>query len=191
MKFKVKARDILLGLLDVYVVTMWSNPYGRCRKEYYEYFQWRHANAVTRNKVHRSLNYLKKRDLIGIYQTKTGKFIELTDHGKRRLSSYFIKNKLKLPANRRWDGKWRVVMFDIAEGNKVGRDVFRGTLKRLGFYPLQKSVFVYPYECYKEIVFIRDFYGLKGITYGVMERIEVGVNLLKIFSESKVIKEIE
>lgn len=39
---------------------------------------------------------------------------------------------------------------------KIVREAFREALKRLGFQKVQKSVFVYPFECYQEIAFLKE-----------------------------------
>ena len=39
-----------------------------------------------------------------------------------------------------WDGKWRIVVFDIPESKRVVRDILRNRLKLWGFTPWQKSV---------------------------------------------------
>lgn len=41
-----------------------------------------------------------------------------------------------------WDGKWRIVVFDIPEQKRVIRNLFRRNLKKWGFKPLQKSVWI-------------------------------------------------
>lgn len=58
----------------------------------------------------------------------------------------------------RWDGIWRIVMFDIPEKKKSTRDALRYQLKRLGFIELQHSVFVLPYKCQDEIEYIIEYY---------------------------------
>ncbi|MBI4034031.1 MAG: hypothetical protein HY378_00590 [Candidatus Brennerbacteria bacterium] len=66
--------------------------------------------------------------------------------------TYDIDNiKLK---RQRWDGKWRLVTFDIPDSKKTAREALRRKLKELDFYPLQKSVFITPYRCEDEIDFI-------------------------------------
>src|SRR3989344_4593151 len=60
--------------------------------------------------------------------------------------------EIKKPA--RWDKLWRLVIFDIPEEERTGRMALAAKLKELGFYPLQKSVFIHPYECKDEIDFI-------------------------------------
>lgn len=39
-----------------------------------------------------------------------------------------------------WDGKWRIVVFDIPENKRLVRDILRSRLKLWGFKPWQKSV---------------------------------------------------
>src|SRR3990167_9161260 len=48
---------------------------------------------------------------------------------------------------RRWDKRWRVLIFDIPEYRKGLRDKIRHTLDGIGFVRLQDSVWIYPYDC--------------------------------------------
>ena len=41
-----------------------------------------------------------------------------------------------------WDGKWRIVIFDIPEEKRIIRNLFRRNLKKWGFKHLQKSVWI-------------------------------------------------
>lgn len=47
----------------------------------------------------------------------------------------------------RWDGRWRVLIFDIPERRRRLRDGIRHTLRTNGFVRMQNSVWVYPYDC--------------------------------------------
>jgi len=51
----------------------------------------------------------------------------------------------------KWDNKWRLVIFDIPQEFHNKRNRFRKRLKSLGFYKIQKSVFVFPYPCENEL----------------------------------------
>jgi len=63
-------------------------------------------------------------------------------------------NYLRL-SDKPWDRKWRIVVFDIPEKPfKKQRDIFRSKLKSLGFYLLQKSVFVCPFVCEEELGYV-------------------------------------
>ena len=52
------------------------------------------------------------------------------------------------------------MFFDIQTSQKTKREALRGKLKELNFFQLQKSVWVFPYPCQKEIDILRDFFGL-------------------------------
>ena len=81
-----------------------------------------------------------------------------------------------------WDGRWRLVIFDVPEKLRKGRDALREKLKDLGFYELQKSVFIFPYECKNEIDFLIEFFHLrKFVRYGILEKIDNDLHLRKVF----------
>ena len=64
---------------------------------------------------------------------------------------------MKISRPKKWDGLWRLIIFDIPESHKQGRDALNKSLKNLSLYPLQRSVFIYPFQCQNEIDFICDF----------------------------------
>jgi phenylacetic acid degradation operon negative regulatory protein len=66
---------------------------------------------------------------------------------------WFGRSLLKYHKQRRgkWDGKWRIVIFDIPQELHKNRNYFRNKLRALGFYMVQKSVFVFPYPCGDEL----------------------------------------
>jgi len=82
--------------------------------------------------------------------------ISLTDKGRlKALNLRFRGLDKKIEKHKeKWDGKWRMVAFDIPNEFKKGRDALRYRAQRAGFYELQKSLFLYPYDCEKEI---KDF----------------------------------
>lgn len=51
----------------------------------------------------------------------------------------------------KWDGKWRIVIFDIPEKRRAARDLLRYNLKSWGFTPWQKSVWVTKKDCAKPL----------------------------------------
>ena len=112
--------------------------------------------------------YLKNKGLI-IFEKKNNQiYIRLTKAGEKEAGKYQI-NKLKIKIPKKWDGKWRVIIFDIPEKERIRRNAFRGKLKELGFYSLQKSVWVYPYPCEKEINLLREFFNLSKRNLMVLE----------------------
>jgi hypothetical protein len=102
----------------------------------------------------RKLRELKMRKLISFKELADSLArIELTQNGKQIVYQYKLDEmKLRRPA--KWDGAWRLVIYDIPNFNKKARDVFRLRLKFLGLYSLQKSVWISPYDCWNEIEFL-------------------------------------
>ena len=86
--------------------------------------------------------------------------IVLTENGKRKALTYQI-DEMKIKKSKKWDKKWRVVLFDIPEKKKKIREAVRHHLKNLNFFEYQKSVFVHPYDCKNEIEYIIEFYDIR------------------------------
>lgn len=116
---------------------------------------------VDRQYLYRAIREFKKERLVDWKEKPDGSIrVVLSDLGKKRVLEYnFDAMKIKIPPH--WDGKWRIVFFDIPEKRRKARDALRKKLKELGFYELQKSVFVFPYECRNEIDFIIEFFEIR------------------------------
>ena len=54
------------------------------------------------------------------------------------------KRKERLPHKKKWDGKWRLVSFDVPLYDNNRRTFLRGLLKEFGFSKLHGSVWVCP-----------------------------------------------
>ncbi|MFZ2720173.1 MAG: hypothetical protein WAZ27_04885 [Minisyncoccia bacterium] len=86
----------------------------------------------------------------------------------------------------RWDGKWRVLMFDVPEYRRGTREKIRRTLQRIGFQYLQDSVWVYPHDCEDLITLLKaDFHIGKDVIYLVASAIEGDTALRKRFNLSQ------
>jgi len=101
------------------------------------------------------------------------KHIEITDAGRRAL--YLEQEKMRLASMRgkRWDKRYRVVMFDIQEKYKTTRDSVRHILRECGFLRLQDSVWIFPYDCEELITLVKSDMRLgKALLYAVVDSIE-------------------
>ena len=84
----------------------------------------------------------------------------LTPKGEGRLKKIILDDiEIKNPT--KWNGKWYLVMYDFPIRFKKVRDAFRWKLKDMGFLQFQKSVWIYPYPCERELLFVADFYGVR------------------------------
>ncbi len=86
--------------------------------------------------------------------------ITLTSQG-RRFAGYLQIDGLKIQQPKKWDRKWRLVMFDIAQPKRKHRNALRGKLEELGFALYQKSVWLHAFDCRDQISILKDFFGLK------------------------------
>lgn len=84
-----------------------------------------------------------------------------------------------------WDGKWRMVAFDIPDKYKTGRDALRRKLGSIGFCKLQESIFITPIDCIKEMKLLVDFFELeKYVRFGILESVDNEEYLKKLFKLS-------
>jgi len=108
----------------------------------------------------RSFYYLRSQGYINI-ENKNGQiYISLTKEGKKIAGRHNIDD-LKIKQSKDWDKKWRILIFDIKEKQKIKREALRGKIKELGLYKLQESVWVYPYLFSNEMEILRTFFYLK------------------------------
>ena len=105
----------------------------------------------------------------------------LTRRGEGMLRRWqFLDFKLQRP--KKWDGKWRVMIFDIPEKQKKTRNYLTLLLRRAGFERLQDSVWVYPYDCEDIITLLKTDFGIgKNLLYLIVEELENDKHLRKVF----------
>ncbi len=102
----------------------------------------------------RKLRELERRRLVSFKELPSGDVrIELMHRGKLLVRQYQLET-MKLARPARWDRTWRIVMYDIPQGQRQASNAFREKLRQLGLFPLQRSVWVSPYECIGELEFL-------------------------------------
>ncbi len=78
----------------------------------------------------------------------------LTEKGRAVIGAVYA-SEYRIPEPVFWDGKWRIVMFDIREKRRRARSQLRTLLAGVGFLRLQDSVWIYPYPCDEFIGLVR------------------------------------
>jgi len=117
-------------------------------------------NAIRRESLKGSLISLYNSKLISLRPKGDAYEIVLSHEGKK-LAARFDLEKLSIKKQKRWDGLWRIVLFDIPELRKKARDAIRFHLKDMGLVEYQKSVFITPYPCAKELTFVAEFFQVR------------------------------
>jgi len=131
--------------------------------------------------VERAIDRLHDKGLIRFERSDKGTFVRITGKGERVLTH--IGQGGRGPRRQpKWDKKWRLVIFDIAERRRPVRDGLRATLINIGFVRLQDSVWVYPYDCEDLVALLKaDFRVGRDVLYVIALAIENDGELRKKF----------
>ncbi len=131
--------------------------------------------------INRNIESLVRTGLIKYsHDDKGNATLELTRKG-RWMS--MLRKPLDIHAEKKkWDGKWRVVIFDIPNEKGRLRAELRRGMQLYGFHLLQKSVWIYPYGCDDFVTLLREHLDLaQGVVYLTVSQIEQSDTLRKEF----------
>lgn len=172
-------QKIILLLLGGLVLGLSRSP-----KQYFRIVKKisREWEEINRQSLERSVRSLYKSKLVEMKNNPDGTTtMVLSKEGKKIALVYDIFN-MKIKEPRRWDNRWRILMFDVPEKMKRVRESFRMHFKQMGFYEFQKSVFVHPYPCEDEFEYIVEFYNARRyLRFIVAGKIDNELELKKHF----------
>lgn len=116
----------------------------------------------------------------GLLSAKAGRVL-LTEKGQKTLQRMELAHSCLIRRNK-WDGKWRVLVFDIPNHRRGLRDRIRLSLKANGFERLQDSVWVLPYNCEDFVSLLKAELRIgKDMQYLIVDSIENDRALLEAF----------
>lgn len=122
--------------------------------------QWRRSRQYSKKQIMDAEGNLRRGGYTEKIMGKDKKQrVRLTKKGEAYLQKILFED-IRLPEPKKWEGSWTFVLFDIPVQFSKERTAFRWRLKNLGFYQYQKSVWVYPHPCEKEILSIADYFGV-------------------------------
>ncbi|PIQ68699.1 MAG: CRISPR-associated endonuclease Cas2 [Candidatus Taylorbacteria bacterium CG11_big_fil_rev_8_21_14_0_20_46_11] len=151
--------------------------------------QWRlikgmleHWKEIDKGTVERAIASLYESRLIEERNNADGTTtLILSEDGKKRALTYRSRD-MKIRPPTMWDKKWRVVIFDIPEDERDARNSLREHLADLGFYKLQQSVSVHPFECRDEIDFLVELHDIrKYVRFMLVEHIDNELDIKRFF----------
>jgi len=161
--FMAATGTLILSSLFAPNVAQLLKPLMRWRKNW---------DKIDKRRIGDAIKRLNNKRLIELVEKGNSIHIKITARGKNLLKR-FDYDDLELSRAKRWDKKWRMVIFDIPEKNKKERNALSEKLKDMGQYPLQESVFIYPYDCQNEIDFICEFLSIsRFVNYCTIESID-------------------
>lgn len=158
-----RSRDILLfGLANIFdAAEEIRDPLRIMSSSYKSMYGWI-PKQYQKHNFYQLISRSFKTQLIEKIERNGEVYIRITSNGKELIQRDFPMLALQ---DKPWDGKWRIVMFDVEEVNKKVRERLRGKLKELGFGMLQKSVFISPHDIMKDFIEFAQASGIKDYLY--------------------------
>ena len=165
---KISAGDILVGFLCSAMSTRRMYRIARAR-------------AKRRGRVDRAIQRLADEGCLRL----SGGVLSIEEKGARLLNNEISRVRASLHSQK-WDGKWRIVAYDIPEELKDLRDQVRYVLIRAGFKKLQNSLWIFPHECAELTALLQEDDRLKKhMLYGLLEHIEGDERFRRVFALSE------
>lgn len=173
---KLVTKELLFSFFDIISPFFHaSKMYRRSVNKYLE------SRSIDRSEFLTKLRYWRRQGYINYFVEDKERYIELTPKGISCLKEV-SEGEIGIKRPKKWDGKWRVVIFDVPENCKSKRDILRRELKALGFYRIQMSVYVYPFECTQAIRKISSYLNIKkSVLIMISEIIENEKKIINIF----------
>lgn len=147
-----------------------------------KYLGWLPTIRNPKYSLENAFEKLKNKGLV-VSSRKDGKdFYKITPKGKLYLWKY-ESQQFKIRKPKKWDKRWRLIIFDIPEKDRFQRDAVRIMLQNIGCVCLQNSVWVYPYDCEEVVDLLKANYGIgEEVLYIIAEKIEGDEKLKKYFN---------
>ena len=140
-------------------------------------------DAKLRYRTKSVLYRLKQKGEIEFVDRDGKKYARLTERGEHSLALLQQKMALTDGRKRKWDHRYRLVIFDIPEKRKSTRERIRLEMRELGFLRIQDSAWLYPYDCEEFVALLKaDLHIGKDVLYAVIEEIENDAWIKKHFS---------
>lgn len=134
-------------------------------------------------KAKNTLSYMKSSELVAYDKLQDGNIrVTITRKGLKRAQRLRF-DELQIKKPKKWDKKWRLVMFDIPEKKRYNRSTLSKKLKSMGFFQLQKSAWVHAWPCSFEVELIKSTLGIPDshIVFAEISSIDHKDKLLKHF----------
>lgn len=167
-----------------------TSPYAakgilKCLKYAVKKAYYKRKQRIREEQIRNSFYYLKRNGLIKARMSGKQIYVSLTEEGKK-IAKKCKFDELKIKKSKKWDKKWRILVFDIEEKDRSKREALRGKIKELGLFKLQKSIWIYPYDFENELTELQKFFRFQEgeAMYIVAEKID-NVELLKEYFKLK------
>jgi len=105
-------------------------------------------------RINQGIGRLEQAGLVTVSGEYAQRKVVITEMGRKVLEDIEFR-EYEIPEPAFWDGKWRMLIFDIIERRRRVRNQLRRLLQGKGFVRIQDSVWVYPYPCDEFVSLVR------------------------------------
>lgn len=120
-----------------------------------------------------AIGRLAQKGLVRFITRGNMKYVEITEKGRQAFALEREKAALWSRSKKRWDKRYRMIIFDIPERRRIVRGRLRRIMRECGFLRIQDSVWVSPYDCEDLIILIKAELRIgKDVLYTIVEKIE-------------------
>jgi phenylacetic acid degradation operon negative regulatory protein len=128
--------------------------------------------------LRKEFSLLKKEGLITFKLRYRKPYPILTTKGKLEIKTRLASKKFD-----HWDGKWRVVLFDLPQDDRKYRLLLVEELLALGFAPLHRAAYISPYPVTKIVERMTNHWGIRqNLSFLTVAELENEKNLAKCWN---------
>lgn len=145
-----------------------------------KYFPGYKKGARFNFQVKSALSRLAAKGLVVFIEKGDKRYARITESGKHMLD--LETARMQIGKKKRWDRRWRLVIFDIPERRRSVRIRLRKFMASCGFERLQDSVWAYPYDCEDLIALVKAEFRIGAdALYLIVEQMEHDKHLREHF----------
>ena len=104
-------------------------------------------------------DYLKRKGYVELIPEGEDFKMKITQKGRKKIQKMNFGN-LQINITKPWNGRWWVIVSDVPKEFRRRADYLRAKFKEMKFYPLQRTVWVFPFDPRDEVDFVAAYYHL-------------------------------
>jgi len=151
-------------------------------REKYYYFK-----EIEKKQFKKKITRLQQQNLI----EKIEDNYYITLRGRKHFNRLNKKFSILIKQDKKWNGKLYLIMFDIPEEARNDRNTLRIILQEAGLRPIQKSIYVYPYNFFEQFKKIKKLFPRRHLQYIEIYNSEINQDIFNfsvaIFKKDKII----
>jgi hypothetical protein len=179
-KRKITVKGLLMLLEDIGELIIPPGTRAEVYKKMHSPMIYRTLDDYFPVSIENTIRRMERKGLVKLEKTIEGTKVFINEKGKQQTLIYKLTD-LK-PHKGIWDGRWRIILFDISEKDRIKRNELRKYLKLLGLKQMQESVWVTPWEVRDEIKYLREILEIPhAVKWGILDEIENAEDLKRWF----------